>query len=185
MPQTLQTRRALLVEVRRAAANDAVLFPAKLLKPSNRAKLGCPQNYRVISSDIFFFCQFDRGFTGCAPSRQCGRQVRICGQPEAMLAGHKVVQLSDCRLILILGTVLHSTRETQSVQTRGFVFSANSKVTIQIVNSCGDISSSSHSLTLAPRCPVSLPMPAARVNSPPRDRLGTNRATAAVRSFAC
>ena len=36
----------------------------------------------------------------------------------------------------------------------------------------------SRSFTLAPRCPVSLPVPAGRVVCPPRDKVGTNRLTA-------
>ena len=133
-----QTRRALLVEVRRAAANDASTFTCKLLKALKPSLFGCTQNCRVISSDIFFFCQFDRGFMGSTPSRQTVGG----GLPPAMLALTESLRFSDCRLILILGTVLHSTREPQSVQAGTFVFSANSKVTIQIVNSCGENSCS-------------------------------------------
>ena len=59
----------------------------------------------------------------------------------------------------------------------GFSLFRNFKVTIQIVNSCGESSLLCHSLTLAPRCPVSLPMPAARVVCLPRERAGTNRLT--------
>ena len=95
------------------------------------------------------------------------------------------LRFSDCRLILILGTVLFSTRSLRSVQARAFVFSANLKVTIQIVNSCGESSLLCHSLTLALRCPVRCLIAAARVVCPPRERAGTNRATAAELSFAC
>ena len=42
-----------------------------------------------------------------------------------------------------------------------------------------------HSLTLAPRCPVWLVLPAARVVRPPWERVGTNRATVAGLSFPC
>ena len=113
-----QTRRALLVEVRRAAANDAVLFPAKLLKPSNRAKLGCFQNCRVISSDIFFSANDSRGFTGSAPSRQTVGG----GLPPAMLACPEFLWFSDCRLQLILGTVFCCTCEPQTFQAWDFLF---------------------------------------------------------------
>ena len=57
----------------------------------------------------------------------------------------------------------------------GFCLFCNFRVTIQIVNSCGESSLPCHSLTLAPRCPVGRFVPAARVNSPPRDRVGKFR----------
>ena len=121
------------------------------------------------------------GVTGCTPSLQTVGG----GLPPAMLACPESEHFSDCRLQWILGTVLFITCEPQSVQARVFAFSANSKVTIQIVNSCGESSLRCHSLTLSPRCPVGRSVPAARVNSPPRVRAGTNRATVAGLSFPC
>ena len=59
----------------------------------------------------------------------------------------------------------------------GFHHFCKFRVTIQIVNSCGESSLLCHSLTLAPRCPGWRFLPAARVNSPPRKRVGTNRLT--------
>ena len=50
---------------------------------------------------------------------------------------------------------------------------------------CGESSLLCHSLTLAPRCPVRRFRVSARVNSPPWERAGTNRATAAGLSFPC
>ena len=67
----------------------------------------------------------------------------------------------------------------------GFSLFRNFRVTIQIVNSCVESFLLSHSLTLAPRCPVGRFPLAARVNSLPRVMAGTNRAAAAERSFAC
>ena len=63
----------------------------------------------------------------------------------------------------------------------GFYLFCKFRVTIHIVNTCGESSLLCHSLTLAPRCPVRRFRAAARVNSPPRERVGTNRATVADR----
>ena len=60
----------------------------------------------------------------------------------------------------------------------GFSLFCYFRVTIQIVNSCGESSLLCHSLTSAPRCPVSLPVPAGRVVCPPRERMGKYRLTA-------
>ena len=72
--------------------------------------------------------------------------------------------------------IQHSLAAKRSVMD--FSLFRNFKVTIQIVNSCGESSLLCHLLTLAPRCPVLLPVSAARVVRPPRARVGTNRLTA-------
>ena len=74
--------------------------------------------------------------------------------------------------------IQHSLAAKRSVMD--FSLFRNFKVTIQIVNSCGESSLLCHLLTLAPRCPVLLPVSAARVVRPPRARVGKFRLTACV-----
>ena len=60
----------------------------------------------------------------------------------------------------------------------GIFFFCNLLVTIQIVNSDSENSLLSHSLTLAPRCPVRRFRISARVVCPTGERVGKNRLTA-------
>ena len=59
----------------------------------------------------------------------------------------------------------------------GFCLFCKFRVTIHIVNTCGESSLLCHSLTLARQCPVSLPLPAGRVVCLPKYRAGKFRLT--------
>ena len=72
--------------------------------------------------------------------------------------------------------IQHSLAAKRSIS--GFYLFCYFRVTIQIVNPNSENSLLSHLLTLAPRCPVWRCQVSARVNSAPRERVGSNRLTA-------